>query len=76
MKRFSMIYAYFGGPQANDHSYFLMSNLIRNNKKVLYFEKICRKILGVLMAKEQILSNNDIRKAYLYHIITLFCNFN
>lgn len=75
MNRYQVVGEYFMGELINDNTYFLFAYLIKNNKNVLFEEDMSKRILGAFLLKEAQLSNNDIRKSYLFHIITLFCNY-
>ena len=67
---------YFSGQFSNDNVYFLMSRLIKNNKKILFDQELSKKILGRLVGQLEELGSSDIRKSFVFHLITLLTSYH
>lgn len=60
LKKFRVICSYFIGSKRNENTLFVLLNIVKDNKKVLYEEEICKSILDLIKLRIQEIETDSI----------------
>lgn len=75
LRKFKVLCSYFIGTLKNDNTLFLLKNLIKNNKKVLFEEDVCRGILDLIKLRMQEIEIDSIKASFIYDMIGHLCTY-
>lgn len=72
LRKFKILVNYMDGTLMNDNSIFLLSNLMRNNKKMLFNQDNCFSALSVIKCWLKDEKTDHVKRNYIFHMIGLF----